>query len=425
MKALASGAACGLVALAAAAQPHLPTGELQLQWEAQPANPHGPLAQARALGPGLGLLPERRPIAQLELKHMLPLPLPPAWPRLALNGSGLLRQEWPAGQGRHDASRVNELNLSAEVGGFGFSAGRRVLGWDVGHAFRPNDVVQQEDRRALAGAPLQGRPLLQLEHFGQDNAASLVWVNPQAWGRTATQAPGGDESALAARGYWRRGALDLHAFARQGHRTGASLGAAAAWVPGESTEWHASLRWLQRHEAWALAPGAGNAVLPSNPWQPTRQGQAAQALLGASWTGTAQQSLLLEAWYDGTAPSARTWRRWAGRNAALPAALGPGQAPRNAVAGNLAWQATPLAGASLRREAVFARASWQPGAWVLWADALWHPADGGLSPSAGLQWQGDRWRLAASLRGYGGPSGALLAQLPQRRQGNVSASLAF
>ena len=41
------------------------------------------------------------------------------------------------------------MQLSAEHGAWAFSAGKKVLGWDVGFGFRPNDVVQQEARRSL------------------------------------------------------------------------------------------------------------------------------------------------------------------------------------------------------------------------------------------------------------------------------------
>mgnify|MGYP000585430599 CR=1 FL=1 len=41
------------------------------------------------------------------------------------------------------------------------AAGRKVVSWDVGFGFRPNDLVQQEARRAsLLPSALQGRPLL-------------------------------------------------------------------------------------------------------------------------------------------------------------------------------------------------------------------------------------------------------------------------
>ena len=45
--------------------------------------------------------------------------------------------------------------------------------------------------------------------------------------------------------------------------------------------------------------------------------------------------------------------------------------------------------------------------------------------TASLAWQGDRLRLDAALRQYGGPAGALLAQLPLRRAALLSVRYAF
>ncbi|MBP6251327.1 MAG: hypothetical protein KA387_01160 [Rubrivivax sp.] len=81
-----------------------------------------------------------------------------------------------------------------EAGAWAFSAGKKVLGWGVGYARRPNDVVQQEvRRRSLSGTSPQGRPLLQAEYFDADSAYSLVRVNPNTWGRSAQQVPAAQE----------------------------------------------------------------------------------------------------------------------------------------------------------------------------------------------------------------------------------------
>lgn len=283
-----------------------------------------------------------------------------------------------------------------------------MVSWDVGHGFRPNDVVQQERRRSLFTEPLEGRPLLQWEHFDADRAWTLVWVNPQRLNAADARSRGAGESAFAARLYQRAGAADLHAFARVGAHTGASAGAALAWVATDALALHASLRALQRHDGWTLAatPRDGG-----NPWSQTLHGAASQALLGVQWTGRAQQSVLAEWWHDGTAPSAGAWRDWRRRNAALATAALPAEAR----AGLLAWQAAPLDGASLQRDNAFVRLAWQPAPWQLSLDLLWQPADGGRSATAALQWQGDRVTLDLALRVLGGPSGALLVQLPQRR----------
>lgn len=171
--------------------------------------------------------------------------------------------------------RVNELYASGDALGWQWSAGRKIVAWDVGYGFRPNDAVQQEQRRTLFDTTPQGRAVLQAEHYGAQDAWSLVWVNPQ---RPAA-GMGGDEQALALRAYRREGAVDWHGFARAGERTHASLGLAASWVAGDSLELHASAR---------REPGRDRS----------------QALLGGTWTGEGKLSLVAEAWFDGAAAAA-------------------------------------------------------------------------------------------------------------------------
>ncbi|MFI4932227.1 MAG: hypothetical protein ACHP83_18430, partial [Burkholderiales bacterium] len=79
----------------------------------------------------------------------------------------------------------------------------------------------------------------------------------------------------------------------------------------------------------------------------------------------------------------------------------------------------------LRRDNLFVRLAWQPDHWLLSADALVTPADRGRIVTLGVQWQGDRLRLNAAWRAYGGPANSLFAQLPQRRVGVLAAAWAF
>jgi Tfp pilus assembly protein PilN len=96
------------------------------------------------------------------------------------------------------------------------------------------------------------------------------------------------------------------------------------------------------------------------------------------------------------------------------------------VAGNLAWQAQALGfSQNLRRSNVYARLSWQSGAWQPALDMLYNPADRGRVVTASLSWQGDRVQVQGSWRAYGGPADAVLAQLPARRLANVTLTWAF
>ncbi len=399
-----------------------PSGELHLRWDDRQANDAGPLAAANQLQPGIAPPTPAAATVEALLRHTWRTRL--GGQPLALAGEALAwhqRSERGASTG---SLRLNELQLSAEHGAWAFSAGKKVLGWDVGFGFRPNDVVQQEARRSLVARPLEGRPLLQIDHFGADSATTLVWAQPQHLHHSLADSPGAEESALALRHYQRSGAVDWHGFARLGRHTGASLGAALAWVATDSVAVHASLRQLQRHTAWAGLPDPAGTLARQDPWQRTLAGAATQALVGLQWTGEARHSLLLEAWHDGTAPAAGAWRAWGAHQAGLLAS----PAPAATRAGNLAWQATPFDQTSLQRNNLFARWSLQPdeqAAWQLALDVLWHPADGGRSTTASLQWQGDRLRIDAALRQLGGPVDALLAQLPQRRSAVLAATWSF
>jgi hypothetical protein len=393
------------------------SGEWRSWHQALKPNTQGPLAWAHAVQPALVAKPGSTTVSEVELRSR--------W--RFVQGNVLLSAQHAQGDGTEWHARVQELFANAEAGAWQFSLGRKVVGWDVGYGFRPNDVVQQEQRRTLLTVTPQGRPLLQAETFGDDTATSLVWVNPQAHGHALPDTPG-DEAALALRWYRHRGARDEHLFARWGQHTQASVGAAVSWVATDELELHASGRWSQRHLGWEQDTTPG----PRNPWRLGTQAGGAQWLLGGQWTGEQQQSLMLEWWHDGNAPADATWRQWQARNLALHQAASGSTLPepwRSAqatqLAGMLAWQTTPLSGSSLRQDNLFARAAWQHDAWQISADLLYMPADHGQIRTASVQWQGNRWRLNLAWRNYGGPVSALARQLPARQTLLLAATFTF
>lgn len=416
---VAGSLSMGATAAAQSATAEPPQGELRVRWDAARANARGPLAQAQAWTPSQG------GTAEAEVRA--------AWRHGAyrLSTEALLQATHPEGGPGHTLARFNEFAIAGDHGAWQTTAGRKVVSWDVGQAFRPNDLVQQEARRSLLPTRLQGRPVLQAEYFEADAAAAVVWVNPHHVNAPVEEHRGPEESAWVARMYGRTadGTADVYAFGRLGRHTGASLGAATAWVANDRVEIHASARALQRHDGWTSSAGPDASLATANPWRITTLGRTAQALLGASWTGEAQQSVLLEGWYDGTAPSDAQWRDWGARNGALAAAAASPGAPAAAVAGNLAWQASPLAGVlgapALRRQNLFVRLAWQPGAWTTSLDAWFSPTDGGRAITAAVKWQGDRISLQAALRQIGGPDDAVLAQLPARRSAALLATWSF
>lgn len=396
------------------------------QWQEQKANlQQGPLAQAARLAPallqaaGLPRADSSQASHELTLRHeRSDLPgqsqlLIAATGRLTRQPASLTQPErWQA------RAQLQEAALSASHENWSWTAGRKVLSWDVGWGFRPNDMVQQERRRGLLPSTLRGQALLMLEHFDADQAWSLVVVNPQRLGEAAgTPEPGqalDREAALALRWYRRQGSQDIYTYARLGRSERASLGLAAQTVIGESLSLYGSLRWRQRHAAWESVLGEPAGLR----WQPAWRQDALQALLGAQWTpeGSAH-SWILEAWHDGTANGDADWQRWQGMLETLGGASGA--QPPQRLAPLALQQLAPLqrGSGSLQRRNLLLRWSWQTGElreWQLSADLLHHPADGGHSLGLGVQWQGQRWQLGGAWRRLGGGQAALLAQMPQR-----------
>jgi hypothetical protein len=385
-------------------------GQVRLQWTQAQAAALGPVAQANALQSGLVAQPDSGASLETELRA---------------SGHGLTavatlqQQRWEARtvDGR---AWMNELYASHDADSWQLSAGKKIVGWDVGYGFRPNDMVQQENRRTLVGTTLEGRPLLLAEHFDASAAWSFVAVNPTGDRHDL----GAKEPALLARYYRRSGAADWYGFARSADRTGASMGAAVAWVADESLELHGSVRHAARMDGTAFSSPA-SALTSSNPWQAQVQEGVTQALLGATWTNADQISVLAELWWDGSAASDAQWDAWSERNQQLAALTNHG-APAAAVAGNLAWQTQAFgAASSLRRSNVLLRLSWQNGAWQPALDVLFTPADQGRIVTASLTWQGDRVQVQAGVRANGGPENAVIAQLPVRSTAYVMASWSF
>ena len=175
--------------------------------------------------------------------------------------------------------RVNELAYEGSLAGGFLTAGKKVMSWDVGYAFRPLDVVQREERRALNPLALDGIPMLAWERFAADSATTVVWANPGR-GRaanTTTATSQRHDEAIAIRQYWQRGARDEYAVLRLSQRNGVETGAAFSQVAGDGIELHASLLWQQR---------------------PVHGGKA---LAGFNWTTESKFSLLGESWADRSA----------------------------------------------------------------------------------------------------------------------------
>ncbi|WP_374512980.1 hypothetical protein [Niveibacterium sp.] len=377
---------------------------LRAQAEARSANPDS------ALAPAATLLGAGRDCGTGEVRL-----------RGRVGQIGFAGQAWAAGcdpGGVDRDGRVDELFWEGEAGPLHFTLGKKVVSWDVGFGFRPLDVVQRENRRALIDQQLEGVPVVMVEHFSSRVASTLVFANPGH----SDEALRRDEQALAWRGFAQLPVADLHLLARWGAQERASLGAGFSSVPFDSLEVHGSSRWGQRATRLVGTWPAETPLATTTPWRDQVGGAFWQTLVGTQWTGENKISVLAEAWYDGTAPSESEWDAWRARNEAIS---GFAYAPAIARAGNLAWNAQALGQVNLHRTNLLLRAAYGGDTWQPEVDWLLTPADGGSVLSAALAWQGDRLRLEAGVRTYLGPSDAIYRQLPDRGNAYVIATLPF
>lgn len=281
---------------------------------------------------------------------------------------------------------LNELSFDRAVGTGFITVGKKVLSWDVGYAFRPLDVVQQQDRRAINAPTLEGVPLVAWEVFDANRALTVVLSNP---GRRKAEQPR-DDGALAVRLYRREAesSRDDYAVLRLSDRNGLEGGLSFSQVEGEALELHGSLLLQQRHDRWIVSmPNVGGQSTsgpiqaPAKPaWQKFSGG--GKALAGMTWTTEGKFSTMAEAWLDRT-------------------------------------------GSSLGRRNVLVRAaqSWED--MELSGDVLWTPDDGGLVGSLAFDWKHGPWSVAASLRAYGGRARSVARLLPVRQLAVLSLSHAF
>lgn len=390
------------------------SGQIRSDGISRQAADSGPLAQANRLQAGTAAVDASAATVQAELRAS------GSAGAVRWNATATAQVQAPDGGGTATQGWVNEAYASGAAGGWQWSAGKKVVSWDVGFGFRPNDVVQQEVRRTLAPETLEGRPLLMAEHFDADTAWSLVWVNPAE----AQDHTGAKEAAMAARLYRRAGAVDWHGFVRQGEHTGTSVGAAAAWVASDALELHASVRAYARADS-SSSVNTGTGLSFTNPWRASQGDAGQQLLVGGTCTSESQISLLVEVWHDDTALTDAQWASWSARNQALPAWTARG-VPAAAVAGNLAWQGNAFSVAkNLRQDNLFARLSWQWDRWQTALDVLYTPADQGSITTLSAIWSGEQFKIEGGVRVHGGPDSAVVRQLPVQRQGYVVATWAF
>jgi hypothetical protein len=305
------------------------------------------------------------------------------------------------GEALSTSALANELYYETSLRRAHLTLGKKVASWDVGYGFRPLDVVQQEDRRALHPFALEGVPLVALELFGERWAYTMVYANPLR-GRAPAQR---DDESVAVRSYARLGSVDLHLVGRYCERTRVQVGAAVAVVLGDALELHASSRYQRRSERLTV-PSLQDSAPPlaaSDPVGVAVSRDVLAALVGATWNPGLSLSVLAEGWLDPAGGTADEWSGLGALGERQRALLGNPAVPSASVLANLAWGLRAFDRPNLLRENLYLRVSWKKERFEPAVDVLCTPADRGWVATATGSYVGERAAIEAGLRWFGGP----------------------
>jgi hypothetical protein len=330
--------------------------------------------------------------------------------RLLLNGSVDTR----AGKGTRGTLELNELVYETSWLGFDLTFGKKILGYGVGYAFRPLDLLQRENRRRLILLDLDGVPVLGIERFLSEVSVSLFYANRGSLEGSSVQL--GDHE-LTLRYYQSVDIVDLHGLLHWREPDDISGGLGGTAVPTEWLELHASARVSSdcRVALHALRNQRRGLLSDEDPVELVSRASCVALVFGSVVTLPARLAIMLELIHDGNAPSIDDWKRLRALARAQRALVGP--YPAQAVHANLLFSQRLLAQPSLLQQHIFVRLAFDHPDLRPAVDALISPLDGGLVLTATVDYH--PWPTAtvsASLRWFTGASGAVYREMVDRFQ---------
>jgi hypothetical protein len=195
-----------------------------------------------------------------------------------------------------------ELFYDYAIAGLDVSVGKKRAGIGVGYAYRPMDMIQQEQRQTLRSVVVEGVPLISVERFSETGNAGLIYVNHLQVNEDSTTS--GDEE-WAIKGYKLIGDTDLQWLVHYDQQRQTSAAAGFSWVGDEAVELHASMRLQGEYES---LPTYNYDLITQTAIETShKDSNGLVALLGLTWTFRNGTSVIAEYWRDTMAPDQAFW----------------------------------------------------------------------------------------------------------------------
>jgi hypothetical protein len=134
-----------------------------------------------------------------------------------------------------------------------------------------------------------------------------------------------------------------------------------------------------------------------------------------------------EAWYDQSAYTRSEWKAVADLARSQAALLGATGLPEDAIRGNIAYSLQYFDRANLLQQNLLLRVSYkgESGTIEPAVDFLYTPQDRGWVATLSGGYEGNRYRIDAGYRVFGGAEDSAYRSLPERRVVFVAGQLAF
>jgi len=217
-----------------------------------------------------------------------------------LNATAAVRAVQSDGQADQNELIVKEFEFNGQLGDWEWSAGRRISSFGLGNAYRPLDIIQQQDLTTHEQESLTGVNQLLVERYRDLDSFGLYLINPDQ----EDTITGIKQPAVVARYAASTDSIDWQTLLRysRGNRLQAGIGAVR--ILNDALSLYGSSLWSSRYTRPAIQPPAGNTAQPP-PVRPSinsEQKNGINWMFGGNWTWSERQNLILEYWHDDFVP---------------------------------------------------------------------------------------------------------------------------
>ncbi|MBL7003686.1 MAG: hypothetical protein ISR69_06645 [Gammaproteobacteria bacterium] len=318
-------------------------------------------------------------------------------------------------EGQQGNTISNEFNLEIYEGFYDFtineldfSIGRKLMSSGVGYAYRPLDMVQQEERQTLIVQNIKGVDVLLSDYFTANGSLNLVLV----------KSDDGKTPALALKGYKMLNDLDLYWLIHNQQQSKTSFGFGFSWVYGDALEIHASTRLQGQYDS--VPTFSYNVSSQQSQAVDSVEKNGEVTLLGVNWSHQNGLSLIVEYWHNSMAVSADNWQSIIKDKAFIDS--GGTIDMSNAEQLSSLSQRIDYAfnQPNLQQNNIFIRIAYDSDWLDPKLDFFYHPDDGGYSVTLRAEHEiNAKQQISFAWREYAGDTDSVMGQLAKHQQLSV------